>query len=109
MIHGPFWNIQALKELLNAQAPRFHDIGDCKIEDDLGVAYEVLQDQIFIALDLKNKPVEKVLDQLGVSDPYYVKMSFMYGVILDFANISWSDEKIAQVAKFRIAQPSEAK
>src|SRR5947209_8832931 len=45
MIHAPFWNIQALKELLNAQAPRFRGIAGCKVDDDLGVGYEIVQDQ----------------------------------------------------------------
>ena len=104
MIHGAFWNLQALKEILIAQAPAFRGIADCKMEDELGAGYEILQDQIFIALDLGNKPIA-AMKQLGVSDPYYAKMAIMYGVILDFAKVAWKDEQIAQVAKFRLEPP----
>ena len=109
MIHGPFWNLRALSELLLAQSIRFSGIAGCSIKDDLGVAREILQDQIFIALDLKNKSVEKPMAQLGVSDPHYAKMVLLYGVILDFAKVAWKDEEIAQIAKFRLEPPGEAR
>lgn len=107
MIHGPFWNIQALSELLIAQSGHFNGIAACGLRDELGVTREILQDQIFIAMDLRNKPVGS-MTQLGVSDPYYAKMAIMYGVTLSFAKIAWKDEQIAQVAKFRLEPPSDS-
>jgi hypothetical protein len=106
MIHGPFWNLQALSELLIAQSNRFNGIAACELRDDLGVMREIVQDQMFIALDLKSNPIVS-MTQLGVSDPHYTKLALMYGVILDFAKVPWQDGQIAQVAKFRLEQPSE--
>lgn len=104
IIHGPFWNVQALSELLLAQSSHFDGAAACALRDDLGVTREILQDQIFIAMDLRNKPVGS-MKQLGVSDPHYAKMAIMYGAILDFAKVAWKDEQIAQVAKFRLEPP----
>ncbi len=107
-IHGAFWNLQALSELLIAQSSRFDGIAACELRDDLGVTGEVLRDQMFAVLDLKSKPIESMA-RLDVSDPYYTKLALMYGVILDFAKVPWQDEQIAQVAKFRLEPPDEVR
>lgn len=109
MIHGPFWNIQALRELLAAQSNHFDGVAGCSLHDDLGVTREIVQDQLYIAMDLKEKSVQKSLAQLGVSDPYYAKLVLLYGVMLDFAKVTWKDNEIAQVAKFRLEPPGETR
>jgi hypothetical protein len=47
------------------------------------------------------------MTRLGVSDPHYVKIAIMYGLILDFGNAAWTDEQIIQVAKFQLEPPND--
>ena len=107
VIHGAFWNMQALSELMVAQSTQFNGVTGCRLNDDLGVTREVLQDQIFIALDLKNMPVERSMAALEVSDPYDEKAIIMDGIILDAAGVLWRDDQIAQLVKFRLEPPGD--
>ncbi|GEM_PF-5525050 len=102
IINGPFWNLQALGELIRAQDSHFVGIFGCSIRDESGVTFQVLQDQIYIVLDLKGKSVDRALTRLGISDPHYAKMAIMYGVILDYAKISWRDDQLARLVKFHL-------
>jgi len=61
MIHGPFWNTQALSELLIAQSDHFVGLAGCSKQDEFGVTFQVLKDQLYIPLNVESKPVESGL------------------------------------------------